>query len=46
MAISARMILLILAGALFVVAALGVRHPKLDLIAAGLALLVLSMLLV
>jgi hypothetical protein len=44
--VSARMILLILAFMLFAIAALGVKHPKLDLISAGLALWVLSLLLV
>ena len=42
MPITLRLILLILALVIFVVAALGIRHPKCDLIAAGLALWVLA----
>ena len=41
--VSLRLVLLILAFVLFAVAALGIKHPKLDLIAGGLAFWVLSL---
>ena len=44
--VSARMILLILAFVLFFLAAIGIKHPRVELIGAGLALWVLSLLLV
>ena len=43
--LSVRVILLILALMLFIIAALGIKHPRVDVIAAGLALWVLSILL-
>lgn len=43
--VSARMILMILAFVFFVLAALGIKHPRIDMIGAGLALWVLSLLL-
>lgn len=42
MAITYRVVLLILAFVMLAVAALGVKHAKVDLIAAGLALYVLA----